>query len=179
MDKKSNNPKCEEYFRYLLTEYECCLRKKRSPSTNEWQNLYFSESANDMDELTIEHICPQDDTTCFSTFRNSDKKYIFSLGNLTLLTKRTNSGVQECNFHPKLKNYLKQRQYQISIVFANQFKNCKEWNKDGDLLTLLLLNISLSYNNYIDNSSQAVAQLFDHKICKNPLDDIKEYRCSP
>lgn len=108
-------------LRYFLFEYEEYLKQSRNQPKLGWENFTKHEN----DKVSIEHICPQTDTSKywksrFGKYSDQKKNYLKgSLGNLLPLSSSINSSLQNDDF-PDKKNTKKDAK---GMVLRNGYSN--------------------------------------------------------
>jgi uncharacterized protein with ParB-like and HNH nuclease domain len=117
-------------IRYLLFEYEQCLRQRGKQSVEKlsWKTL----STHKNDHVTLEHIYPQTEsdywTELFDGFNSDEKRFLaHSLGNLVPLSRSKNSSLQNDSF-PLKKNNGNGVGYYNGSVSENEIAQVKDWD---------------------------------------------------
>jgi hypothetical protein len=105
---------------YLLYKYERHLSISSGTVIND---LYWKEIWNSELSKTIEHVYPQCDE---KWEKKINKKYLHTLGNLTVLTPTANSQAKDKVFEGKKEIYLKQSYLLINKEIIDE----SEWNED-------------------------------------------------
>ena len=106
-----------EELRYLLYRYEehCAAEGGISLNASQWNRIWTVDPSR-----TIEHIKPQ----------SSDRSYVHSLGNLTLLPPGVNSKLQDREPNKKAKSYRKSGLV-ITIDIAETIEGGTKWGRDS------------------------------------------------
>jgi hypothetical protein len=117
-------------IRYLLFEYEQCLRQRGKQSVEKlnWKTL----STHKKDHVTLEHIYPQTEsdywTELFDGFNSDEKRFLaHSLGNLVPLSRSKNSSLQNDSF-PLKKNNGNGVGYYNGSVSENEIAQVIDWD---------------------------------------------------
>ena len=85
----------------------------------------------DNDSVSIEHIYPQNPTDEWTLDESKMQRFMFRLGNMCLLEKKLNSGIQNAGFSDKVPTY-KKSSYYYARKIASDFA---EWN-DNTIIKL-------------------------------------------
>lgn len=110
----------KEDLLYFLFKYEQFLAREKGIALNEkeWKEIWNADLSK-----TIEHIYPQDDTNWKTKI---DKKYLHTLGNLTLLSPSANSKANNKPFKEKKEIYNRMS----SLLINKEINPIDDWNED-------------------------------------------------